>query len=74
MEKNFDIFADDLCPYDIVKGLGIDETMSMEEISERVFNAFREVYDGQVCDNVVMDMCDSTIKDICECLDELKED
>lgn len=63
--EDFDIFACDGV-WDIIQGLDLDEDMPQEEIFERVFDAYREGYDGQVSDVEIIDMCKDVVKDVCE--------
>lgn len=66
MTKDFDIFDVDLCTWDIILALDLDDDMSREEITEKVFDQYRKVYDGQVSDSIVLDMCKGCVDDICE--------
>ena len=66
MAKRFNIFDDDVCTWDIILKLGIDDDMTPEEIYDKVFSAIRDVYDGQVSDSELDDSCHCFVNDICE--------
>lgn len=65
MKEDFNIMQTDSA-WEIIMALDLDEDMTREEIYDKVFDEYRECYDGQVCDVVIMDMCEDMVNDICE--------
>ena len=72
MEKKFDIMY--ATPWDIIFALDLNEQMSRDEVAERIFSEYRELYDGQVPDVVIADMCESTITDVYEQLMAIEDE
>lgn len=56
--------------YELVTLLGITADMTKEYIQQKLFDYFREIYDGQVSDIEVEDIADSCLDSV---LDYVKE-
>lgn len=56
--------------YELVTLLGITADMTKEDIQQKLFDYFREIYDGQVSDIEVEDIADSCLDSV---LDYVKE-
>lgn len=56
--------------YELVTLLGITADMTKEDIQQKLFDYFREIYDGQVSDIEVGDIADSCLDSV---LDYVKE-
>ena len=60
-----EVEVEDEDAYSLIDKLGIDESMTCDQIFDKVYDRIREHYDGQVSDFMISDEMESTTEEIC---------
>lgn len=63
-----EVEVEDEDAYSLIDKLDIDESMTCDQIFDKVYDRIREHYDGQVSDFMISDEMESTTEEICEYL------
>lgn len=63
-----EIEVEDEDAYSLIDKLDLDESMTCDQIFDKVYDRIREHYDGQVSDFMISDEMESTTEEICEYL------
>ena len=51
--------------YELIEEIGLNPTMNCTEVFEKVFDYYRDIYDGQVTDLEVADIAEGATQDLC---------
>lgn len=60
-----EVEVEDEDAYSLIDKLGFDESMTCDQIFDKVYDHIRELYDGQVSDFLISDEVESTTEEIC---------
>lgn len=63
-----EVEVEDEDAYSLIDKLDLDESMTCDQIFDKVYDRIREHYDGQVSDFMISDEMESTTEEICEYL------